>query len=200
MSRDPRVDAYIEGSAGFARPILEHLRATVHSALPETDETIKWGMPFFVHQGEPLANMAAFKQHCALRFWHGTQVADTDKRGEAMGQFGRIAVLSDLPSAGALKALIKQAAGLIDAGVKPPRARPSGDKKAPPEMPADLAAACRSNVAARRFYASLTPGRQREYVEWITEAKRADTRARRVAQAVQWLAEGKSKNWKYESC
>lgn len=195
---DPRVDAYIAKSAPFAQPILQRLRATVHTALPEVEESIKWGMPFFVYADRPLANMAAFKQHCAFGFWQGQAVADAGKRGEAMGQFGRIAALSDLPSARELKALVKKAAALIDAGPASPRPRALSPKPAP-ELPADLGAAFKRNIAARRGYEGLAPGQQREYVEWITEAKREDTRSRRLTQALQWLAEGKSRNWKYES-
>jgi hypothetical protein len=119
---DPRVDAYIAKSAPFARPILEHLRATVHAALPSASEAIKWGMPFFEHAGKPVASMAAFKQHCAFGFWQGKQVAETDKDGQAMGQFGRITTVTDLPSTSELNALLKKSAALIDAGVKPARA------------------------------------------------------------------------------
>jgi len=200
MPTDPRVDAYIAARPDFARPILEHLRAAVHGAGVEVGETIKWGMPFFTHAGQPLANMAAFKAHCAFGFWQGAQVADRGRDGEAMGQFGRITTKADLPGVRELRALVKKAAALIDAGVKPPRAPKRRERKAPPDVPDDLAAAWRRNAAARRGYEALAPGQQREYVEWITEAKRAETRARRVAQAIDWLTEGKSKNWKYERC
>jgi uncharacterized protein YdeI (YjbR/CyaY-like superfamily) len=200
MNTDPRVDAYIAKSAAFAQPILAHLRAAMHAALPEAKETIKWGMPFFEHAGRPLANMAAFKQHCAFGFWQGEQVAGAGTNKEAMGQFGRVTVLSDLPSAPEFKRLVQKAAALIDAGVKPRHAPKTADTKAPPELPAVLATAWKRKAAARRGFAALAPGQQREYIEWITEAKRDDTRARRVAQAIEWLAEGKSKNWKYERC
>ena len=128
---DPRVDAYIAASAVFAQPLLACLRKTMHTACPAADETIKWGMPFFVYQGRPLVHMAAFKKHCALGFWDGQIVGGEDKRDQAMGQFGRLTKLADLPTAGELKALIKQAMALIDAGVKPPRARKNGPRPPP---------------------------------------------------------------------
>ncbi len=144
--------------------------------------------------------MAAFKQHCAFGFWRGKQIVDAGKDGEAMGQFGRITALTGLPSARELKALVKMAASLIDAGTKPPRAPKTGDNKPAPVTPLALAAAFKCNAAARRGYEALPPGKQREYAQWIAQAKRDDTRQRRIAQAVVWLAEGKSRNWKYENC
>jgi uncharacterized protein YdeI (YjbR/CyaY-like superfamily) len=208
VNTDPRVDAYIAAAQPFARPILIHLRALVHGACPDTEETMKWGMPFFMYGGRILAHMAAFKAHCAFGFGHGKEVVDLGLDGEAMGQFGRIAAIGDLPPKPEVAALVKKAAALVDGGVKPPRA-PKQDgasgstaspRRPPPDKPADLAAALQRSTAARRFYDGLAPGHQREYVQWITEAKRDDTRQRRVAQTVAWLAEGKRRNWKYEAC
>ena len=196
MSTDPRIDAYILRSADFAQPLLSRLRKSLHAACPEAAETIKWGMPFFVYQGRPLMHMAAFKLHCAFGFWDGQIVGGEDKRGQAMGQFGRLTKLADLPPARELKALIKQAMALIDAGVKPPRARKMLTVKPPPEAPADLALAFKRNRAAQRGYSALPPSGQREYVEWLETAKRAETRERRLAQALLWLAEGKPRHWK----
>ena len=132
MPTDPRIDTYIAASAAFAQPILARLRLTLHAASPEAEETIKWGMPFFVYGGRPLMHMAAFKQHSAFGFWDGQIVGGEDKRGQAMGQFGRLTKLADLPPARELMALIKQAMALIDAGVKPPRARKNGPARPPP--------------------------------------------------------------------
>jgi hypothetical protein len=123
---DPRVDAYIAAAQPFARPILIHLRALVHGACPEAQETIKWGMPFFVHRGHKLAHMAAFKAHCAFGFEHGHAVADLGRDRQAMGQFGRITAIGELPPKREMAAWVNKAAALIDAGVKPPRARKSG--------------------------------------------------------------------------
>lgn len=198
-SLDPRVDAYIAQAAPFARPVLTQIRSVVHAACPDVVETIKWGMPSFTHAGKILAHMAAFKQHCALGFWQGRQLLDSEKGNEAMGQFGRIGTLSDLPSQHELAELVKRAKALIDEGVKP--ARSGGTtRKPPPEVPADLAAELARHATAARTFAAFPPSAQREYVEWIVEAKRAETRARRLAQSIEWLNEGKARNWKYENC
>jgi uncharacterized protein YdeI (YjbR/CyaY-like superfamily) len=197
---DPRVDAYIERSATFAQPVLRHLRAVVHSGGAEVGETIKWGMPFFTWRGKPLAHMAAFKAHCAFGFWNSVQVADPGLADRAMGQYGRITALADLPPKAELKALVKKAIGLIAAGVKPPRAPKSGTQKPSPVAPPDLVAALAGNAAAAGCWAAFAPSHRREYVEWIEEARRPETRARRLAQAVAWMAEGKSRNWKYAAC
>ena len=194
---DPRIDAYIAKSAAFARPLLEHLRAQVHMACPEAEEAIKWGFPHFLLDGKILAGMAAFKAHCTFGFWQ-RDAGDTDKAGEAMGQFGRIEKLADLPAQRELQAQIRKAAALIRAGAKPARA--SKTPRPQLEAPADLLAALAGNAAARHTFGAFAPSKQRDYIEWIIEAKREDTRAKRLAQSIEWLAEGKSRNWKYENC
>lgn len=191
---DPRVDAYIAKSAPFAQPILGHLRALVHRAVPAITETIKWGMPFFEHQGI-VCHMAAFKAHCAFGFWRGGRIEKTGREGEAMGQFGRIAKLADLPPDTTIVALVQKAAALNPEGENV--GRPVKRPKAPIPMPADFRAALAGNVAAKATLDGFAPGGKRDYLEWITEAKTAATRARRIATAVEWLALGKPRNWKY---
>ena len=198
-AEDPRVDAYIARAAEFARPVLAHLRKTVHAACPDVTETIKWGMPFFVRGDRPLAFMAAFKQHCGFGFWRGRSAASGEGNAEAMGQFGRIAALRDLPPARELKAqIVAAAARLEETTDKPPPKKTAARPKL--EMPSDFVAALAQAPAARRHFDAFPPGKQRDYLEWVLEAKRESTRAQRIAQSVQWLAEGKSRNWKYESC
>ncbi len=195
--RDPRVDAYIAKAAPFARPILEHLRALVHATCPDADEAIKWGMPFFVSGGASLCHMAAFKQHAAFGFWRHAEVMGGERPAEGMGSFGKLATLDDLPAKRTLATLIKRAAVLNASGSKPVRA---AAKKAPaplPAMPADFAAALDGAPAARSTWDVFSASHRREYLDWILGAKRADTRAKRIAQSVEWLAEGKSQNWKY---
>ncbi|MEJ6023779.1 YdeI/OmpD-associated family protein [Ramlibacter sp. PS4R-6] len=193
---DPRIDAYIAKSAGFARPILEHLRKTVHAACPPCEETVKWGMPFFTYNGRPLANMAAFKAHCAFGFWNRLS-GDEAKGKEAMGEFGRIESLRDLPPKTQLAKMVKAQMALIDAGQSVVR-KPKHEPKPPPEAPAELLAALKKNAAARRTYEAFPPSHKREYVEWIVEAKRDETRQSRLAQAIEWMAEGKPRHWKYQ--
>ncbi len=198
MNRDPRVDAYIARKAEFARPILEHLREAVHAACPEAEETLKWSSPAFMYKGQMLAHMAAFKAHAAFGFWRGSLVTgEENERQSAMGQFGRLTSVDDLPKPEALAELIRKAMTLTDAGVKAPRNKTA---KAPAEAPDDLQAALRENASATATFESFSPSCRREYVEWVTEAKRPETRAKRIAQAVEWMAEGKKRNWKYESC
>ncbi|MEO8741565.1 MAG: YdeI/OmpD-associated family protein [Lysobacteraceae bacterium] len=200
--RDPRVDAYIAKSAEFAQPILRHLREVVHAACPDVEETIKWSMPSFTHAGVILCNMAAFKQHCALAFWKGALIAPPDgvSNEQAMGQFGRITKLSELPSKKILVGYIKQAMKLNEEGAKlPSRSKPAKPKPTP-LAPDDLLAALKKNKSAKTTFDAFPPSCKRDYVDWITEAKRAETRERRVAQAVEWMAEGKRRNWKYANC
>ena len=209
-SFDPRVDAYISRSAEFAQPMLERLRATVHEACPEVEETLKWSAPSFLHAGGILCMMAAFKQHVSFGFWkHALVVGDDLAREgmpregmprEGMGSFGKMTSLKDLPPKRELVALIRRAMVLNEQGVKTPGARKVRVPKPPPVAPADLAAALKRNRQARLAFDGFSPSQQREYVEWITEAKRPETRQRRLAQALEWLAEGKPRNWKYMNC
>lgn len=198
MKTDPRVDAYIARQAEFARPILAYLRSVVHTACPEGEEAMKWSSPTFLYRGQMLAGMAAFKAHASFGFWKGGLVTgDTPGMMSAMGQFGRLTSIDDLPDRAALDALIRKAMKLADEGVKAPRNKHA---KPPFAVPDDLRAALDDNAAAAATFDDFPPSSQRDYVEWITEAKRDETRTKRVAQAVEWLAEGKRRNWKYENC
>jgi uncharacterized protein YdeI (YjbR/CyaY-like superfamily) len=198
MKTDPRIDAYIDRQAEFARPILRHLREAVHAACPECEETLKWSSPSFTYKGKILAGMAAFKAHATFGFWSGSLVVEKAKQQMGgMGQFGRLTSTDDLPPRAQLEALVRKAMKLIDDGIKAPRDK---HKKAPFTVPQDLRAAIDSVPAAKATFDAFPPSCQREYVEWVTEAKRDETRARRLAQTVEWLAEGKRRNWKYEAC
>ncbi|HYJ53282.1 MAG TPA: YdeI/OmpD-associated family protein [Allosphingosinicella sp.] len=198
MKTDPRIDAYIARQADFARPILEHLRAVVHAACPDCEETLKWSSPSFMYKGKILAGFAAFKAHATFGYWSGSQVVElSGKEPTAMGQFGRMTALEDLPPRATLFALTKKAMALIDEGVKPVRNK---TVKAPFTIPQDLSAAIDAVPAAKATFDGFPPSCQRDYVEWVIEAKRDETRAKRLAQTVEWLAEGKRRNWKYENC
>jgi len=196
MPRDTRIDTYIAGRAEFARPILSWMRARVHAAC-EAEESIKWSMPAFSYKGKPLANMAAFKAHATFGFWDRQALA-TGKEGEAMGQYGRIERLDDLPAAEVFEAQVRDAAARIDAGEKPARAAKAAKPEA--EVPAELAEALAGDPGAAATFEGFPPGCRREYCEWVAEAKRPETRAKRVAEAVAWMREGKRRNWKYENC
>ena len=196
-SRDPRVDAYIKKSAPFARPILEQLREFVHGECPDVEETIKWGMPSFTYHGI-LCGMAAFKEHATFGFWRGSVVGEANKNAEAMGQLGRLSSVKDLPPKQVMKGWIKEAMRINIAGIKPAKPR-----KRKPELavPDDLAGALQRNKKARTtFFDTFSPSHRREYIEWIVEAKREETRQKRLAQTIEWLAEGKQRNWKYQDC
>ena len=198
MKTDPRVDAYIEKQAEFAKPILRHLRETVHAACPDCEETLKWSMPSFLYKGEILAGMAAFKQHATFGFWKGgLVVGKSEEQTSGMGQFGRLTQIGDLPPRADLEKLVRKAMKLTDEGVKAPRDK---HKKEAFTVPQDLRAAIDAVPAAAAAFAGFPPSAQREYVDWVSEAKRDETRSKRLAQTVEWLAEGKRRHWKYENC
>ena len=198
--KDPRVDRYIERSAPFARPILRHVRRVVHVGCPQVEETMKWSFPHFMYKGM-LGSMASFKEHCAFGFWkeallgaNGGPLALEQKK--AMGQFGRLTKVADLPSDAVLLDFVERAVALNDQGIKSPKkSRPSGSRTL--EVPDYFLAALRGNRKALATFEGFAYSHRKEYVDWVTEAKRAETRERRIAQAVEWLAEGKERSWKY---
>ena len=198
-TRDPRVDAYIAKSADFAQPILKHLRELVHKTCPDTSETIKWSMPFVEYKGGVFCNFASFKQHCAFGFWLGPLLEVEPKNSKAMGDFGRLAALSDLPSDKEIVRLLKVAMKLHDSGAKLP-GREKKTEKPPLEVPPAFLTAVKKNKKALATFDGFSPSKQKEYVEWYVEAKTEATRDKRLAQAIEWMAEGKSRNWKYQNC
>ena len=213
-SLNPKVDAYIAKAAPFAQPILTHLRALIHKACPEVEEEMKWSRPFFSHRGVILCNISAFKAHCAFGFW-GAEIgkllhedgvvrgAEVLKAG-GMGSLGRIATVKDLPPDKQLLGYIRQAAAFIERGqgetwVAVQRRVVKAPKPAL-EAPPEFTAAIKKSKAATAAYSAFSPSCRREYVEWIADAKRSETRDRRIAQAVAWIGEGKQRNWKYQDC
>ncbi len=195
MPQDPRITAYIDKAAPFARPILAHVRRLVHVAQPAATETVKWGMPFFQLEGRDLAMMAAFKAHAGLGIFDGTSMAT----GDGMGQFGKLAGVCDLPDAAVLIERLQTAAALAHDG-RPSRPRPPAKPKTEAIVPEDLAAALGDVPTAEIAFAGFPPGARREYVEWVESAKQPATRAKRIATTVEQAAAGRKLHWKYENC
>jgi uncharacterized protein YdeI (YjbR/CyaY-like superfamily) len=195
--KDPRVDAYIEKAAPFAKPILRYLRKIVHAGCPEVQETIKWSMPHFDYEGI-MCNMAAFKEHCAFGFWKAKLILPPNKtlNKDAMGHFGCIRSLDDLPNEKTLIGYVRKAAELNESGAKVP-ARDKPMKRPPLNVPPDLANGLKRNSKAKTTFENLSPSGKREYVEWIVDAKREETRAKRLETTIQWLSDGKPLNWRY---
>ena len=194
--KDPRIDAYIAKSADFAMPILRYIRKTVHKACPNVEETMKWSFPNFDYKGM-LCSMAAFKEHCAFGFWKEKLILGTRPGSKGgMGSFGRITSLRDLPNEKIFIALIKKAVALNDAGTKIERARPATKK--PLRVPSYFSALLKKNKKALAAFDNFSPSHKRDYIEWIVEAKTEETREKRIKTALQWMSQGKSRNWKYE--
>ena len=189
---DRRIDAFIAKAQPFARPILSHLREVIHRACPGVTETVKWGRPAFENDGRILAVFGAFKAHASLTLWKMGEA--TGREEEGMGQFGRLTSLDDLPDDTELIRIIQATASA--------RAEPAPRPKKAPRtelpVPEELAAALDQVSAAQAVFEGFSPSHRREYCEWIGEAKRPETRAARVTQAIEWLAEGKTRNWKYQ--
>jgi uncharacterized protein YdeI (YjbR/CyaY-like superfamily) len=198
---DPRLDAYIAQSGEFARSVLRHLRALIHEACPAVEETMKWSHPSFVLDGKILCGIAAFKAHCTFGFWHQEMQKLLDrelgKAGDAAGLLGRITSVGDMPDDATMRRYIKRAAALTGSSAP---ARPAPKPKAALAVPADLAAALKKNKAAGTAFENFSPSHRREYIEWITEAKREETRQSRLTTALEWIAAGKPRNWKYAAC
>ena len=201
---DPRVDAYLQEAAAFAKPILGHVRALVHAGCPEAEETIKWNRPTFVYRRKMLCNMAAFKAHCSLGFWQSGVAAmiardGHGRAGDSSGQFGRITSLADLPDEATLRSYLAEAVTILDGGEPAIPRRAAKPRRPEIPMPSDFAAMLKQHPAAAANYEKLSPSHRREYLEWIVGAKREETRTRRMATAIEWLTAGKTKEWKYQS-
>lgn len=195
--RSPKVDTYIAKAKPFAQPILEHLRELMHRGCPEVEESIKWGQPFFAYKGTILVNMAGFKEHCNLGFWDKGMAEEVRNSGE--GPLRRITSVKDLPADKQMLAWIRETAAHVDRGeYRSPIAERSRKAKPESRAPAAFVAALKKNKGAAKAFAAFSSSYRREYIEWIVEAKREETRAKRIATAVEWIAEGKQRNWKYQ--
>jgi len=199
--KDPRVDNYIEKSADFAQPILNKLRKIIHKSHPEIKETIKWGFPNFEYKGSILCSMASFKNHCSFGFWLGSKMKDTHKifiPGEAMGNLGKITSVEVIPDESILLTYFFQGIELIDKGVKLSKPQSSQKKSDVPPIPQDLEEILNKNPKARLTFDSFSPSNKKEYIVWIEDAKSEATRNKRLMTAIEYMNEGKTKNWKYE--
>ena len=198
MSRDPRFDAYIAKAPPFAQEILSHVRERVHAAAPEAEEAMKWSAPSFTVDGKILLVMAAFKAHAALNFWRGQEIGDGSAKAGAMGQFGKLTSLADLPSDDELDSIIREAATLAKTAPAPRKTK--HEPKPAPELHPEFAAALVKAPNAKATLDGFPPSAQRDYFEWISEAKQDTTRQKRIATAIEWLNEGKRRHWKYQNC
>jgi uncharacterized protein YdeI (YjbR/CyaY-like superfamily) len=194
MSRDPRIDAYIARAQPFARPILEHVRERVHAVVPDVEEAMKWSHPTYCKGGKIILGTAAFKEHAVVNFWRGQELG-FEARSGAMGQLGKLTGVAQLPND--LDAMIAKAAELSAA---PAPRKPKHAPKPPPELHPDFVTALAKAPKAKAALDGFPPSAQREYLEWIGEAKQDSTRQKRIVDAIQWLSEGKRRNWKYENC
>ena len=195
MSREPRIDAYIAKAAPFARPILEKVRERVHAVVPDIEEGMKWSTPTYLRNGKIVLGTAAFKAHAIVNFWRGQELG-FDTRDGAMGQLGKLTSVEQLPSN--FDAMIAKAAEISNSAPAPRKTKHA--PKPPAAMHPQFAAALDKAPQAKSTLDSFPPSAQREYLEWIAEAKQEATRQKRIADALEWLSEGKRRNWKYESC
>lgn len=195
-----KIDGYIENSADFAKPILNHLRELVHQACPDVEEKWKWSFPNFDYKG-PFCSMAGFKQHCSFGFWKASLMKDEHKilnaGNEAMGQMGRLTSLESLPPDDVMIAYIKEAKELNDKGIKLP-SKPKNTEKKELVIPEYLTTALEENAHAQETFESFSYSHKKEYVEWITEAKTEETRNKRLEKAIEQMSAGKSRHWKYK--
>jgi len=198
LSREPKIDAYIAKAQPFARPILDKVRERVHAAIPDVEEAMKWSMPAYLVGGKIVVITSSFKAHAALNFWRGQEIGDGQPKAGAMGQFGRLTSAADLPSDVELDRLIREAASLAKTAPLP--RKPKHAPKPAPVLHPDFATALTKAPKAKATLDGFSPSAQREYLEWIAEAKQDATRQKRIADAVQWLSEGKRRHWKYKNC
>jgi uncharacterized protein YdeI (YjbR/CyaY-like superfamily) len=194
VNREPRIDAYIAKAQPFARPILEKVRERVHAVMPDVEEAMKWSHPTYLRNGKIVLGTAAFKEHAAVNFWRGQELG-LKRPGGSMGQLGKLTSVDDLP-----KDLDEMIAKAADVSAVPAARKPQKAPKAMPDLHPDFATALDKSPEAKATMESFPPSCRREYLEWIAEARQDATRQKRIATAVEWLSEGKRRNWKYENC
>jgi len=202
MKTDHRIDLYIENSQDFAKPILEYLRELVHNYCPDCEETIKWGFPHFIYQDKILCAMSAFKAHAAFGFWLENEMQSMrslikEREKNSMFQLGKLKSIDDLPSKEILITAIKEAMKLIEAGIVVKKSKPNQSEVI---IPDDFQQSLNETASALAYFETLTLSKKRDYVNWINEAKTADTRTKRINTSIEWLSEGKDRNWKYKKC
>ena len=200
-TKNKAIDIYIEKSASFAKPILNHIRQLVHKTCPQVEEKIKWGFPHFDYKGAMMCSMAAFKQHAVFGFWKASLMKDpvlleTARSEVAMGHLGRITSLKDLPADKKLIAWIKEAMELNDKGIKLV-AKPISTEKKDLIVPDYFSRILLKDKKAKQVFDAFPYSHKKEYIEWIIEAKSEETRDKRMSSAIEMMAQGKSKNWKY---
>jgi uncharacterized protein YdeI (YjbR/CyaY-like superfamily) len=195
--KNKAIDAYIAKSPAFAKPILIHFRALIHKTCPDVEETIKWSMPFYDYKNNPICMSAAFKEHCAIRFWKTSLIKGIKKEdAEGMSSFGRITSLKDMPSDKKLIGYIKEAMLLNEKGIKIAKTKPGKAKELP--TPSYFKKAFAANKKASQEFEKFSPSKKKDYITWLIEAKTEETRAKRMETALEWIAEGKGRNWRYE--
>jgi len=201
---DVRIDTYIDKSMDFAKPILSHLRDVVHETCLDVEETMKWSFPHFMYKGRILCSMASFKKHCSFGFWMASSLQDshgllhTSTGNTGMGDFGKLEKMEDLPSDKILSSYIRNAMSLNEMGIVTPKPPKKEEAPAKREVPDDMMKAITQNKKALTVFEAFSPSKKYEYIEWITEAKTEATRSKRMATMLEWLAEGKSRMWKYQ--
>lgn len=201
-SYHPAITAYIEKAEPFAQPILHYLRDIIHQVCPEVEEKMKWSFPHFDYLGEMMCSMAAFKKHCAFGFWKAALLESSFLQMEgnektAMGDFGKLTKLEDLPPKNILVQIISAAKGLNEAGIKIPK-KISKNEKNELATPDDFHQLLLQNPIALSVFEKFPYSHRKEYLQWFDDAKTTPTRQKRMAQALEWISEGKGRNWKYQ--
>ncbi len=196
-NRISEVDAYIKKSPEFARPILVKLRALFHRADSRIQETMKWGVPHFEYKGI-VGSFAAFKQHVGFGFWKSKLLKDPANLfggdPKASMSSSKLTSIKHLPADKVILSYIQRAVELNEEEVIVPKEVNRRPKLTAPDF---FVAALKKNKKAQTNFQAFSETNRRDYIEWLIDAKQKETQKRRLATALNWLAEGKPRNWKY---
>jgi len=195
MKRSKTVDEYIESTEKW-RAELIRLRKILRST--DLEETVKWGAPCYTCDGKNVVGLGAFKSYLGLWFFQGALLADKSKvlinaqegKTKALRQW-RFTSSKEI-NASLIKAYVNEAIELQRQGaaIKPDRGRPV-------EVPPQLKRALAGNKTASRAFNALTPGKQREYADYISSAKREETRSKRLEKIIPMIAAGQGLHDRY---
>lgn len=196
MQRYQSVEDYLDGHVEW-RPLLERLRVIMNEC--EVEETVKWGQPCYTHEGKNVAGIGAFKEFVSVWFFqgallrdeHGVLVNAQEGRTRAMRQW-RFQAVEEID-----ETLLR---AYVDESIENQRQGKAikAERKKPVEVPDELAGALAEDREAGERFDALTPGKQREYTEYIAQAKLAETRVRRLEKILPMIRAGHGLNDRYK--
>ncbi|GAB2541876.1 DUF1801 domain-containing protein [Rufibacter soli] len=187
--QEEKIDAFFTNAPAFAKPICEKLRLAIDEADPALKPSWKWGTPVYEKAGASMVcAISVHKQHVNLTFFQGAQVPDT-YGVFTTGLDGKNMRTIRFTEVGQVKE--EQIVEYVRAAtlVKPDKSGKSTERSVI-EIPEDLKQALAHAKQLEKFE-QMAYTHRKEYVRWVSEAKRQETRDGRITKTVERITEGK---------